>query len=204
MPALEAITGAGLEAAMITTDLTSAGDRSAGEVLGLAGLIGVPFFRPGNWKFSGPPAQLQRRIMGLAAYGRTSNIAMGIPNTAESGGAVQEIEAAIRPIDPLWVGYDFDPAAASAASPENLVPAFSVAKPRLKMVTARDCRSNLAPCPLGEGAVDWPRFFDLLARARFTGPISLRIEYQPGDELVAIRRDLAFLRKGLASAHGKE
>jgi L-ribulose-5-phosphate 3-epimerase len=197
MPALEAITGAGLEAAAISTPFRSEGDPETREVLGLAGLIGVPLFRPGGWNFAAPGPQLLRRIAGLASVARAGNMATAISNTVEPGGTVPEIEAVIRAFPPRWVGYDFDPAAASARGGSGaLDAAFQAAQPRLKMVTARDIRPGAStPCPLGEGIVDWRRVFDLLARAKFTGPISLRIGYQPADELEAIRRDLAFLRK---------
>ena len=33
-------------------------------------------------------------------------------------------------------------------------------------------------CPLGEGLVDWGKLFEALARARFTGPISLPVSYR--------------------------
>jgi sugar phosphate isomerase/epimerase len=77
------------------------------------------------------------------------------------------------------------------------------------MVTARDCYFSkeggawkLAECPLGEGMVDWPQFFATLARAGFTGPISLQVGYGPNDSLPAVRKDLAFLKKQRAAAYG--
>jgi L-ribulose-5-phosphate 3-epimerase len=82
-----------------------------------------------------------------------------------------------------------------------------LAMPRLKMVTARDCyfkkdgeKFKLQECPLGEGMVDWTGFFTTLARARFTGPISLQVGYEGG--LPAIKKDLAFLKKQVAGAYG--
>jgi sugar phosphate isomerase/epimerase len=57
------------------------------------------------------------------------------------------------------------------------------------------------PCPLGEGMVDWPKFFGMLARARFTGPISLHVEYNPADQVSAMQRDLEFVRKHIGAAY---
>src|ERR1051325_2505435 len=54
MPGLEAFTGIGLDVPMLTTGLTVA-DKDAEQILGLATYIGVPFFRPGHWKFGGSP-----------------------------------------------------------------------------------------------------------------------------------------------------
>ena len=211
MPALEAIAGAGLEVPIVTTALTGLADPTAGEILGLAGVVGVPFFRPGPWRFNAPSNTLLREIAGLAAAGRSTKVAMGIQNTNDPAGAtVANVTRTIRPLDPRWVGFDFDPTPAAAeGGPAAVAAAFAMAQPRLKMVTARDCRANrdpgaagsLTPCPLGEGAVDWPRFLGLLARAKFAGPITLQIDYAPPDTLAAIRRDLAFLRKHLEAAY---
>jgi sugar phosphate isomerase/epimerase len=199
MPALEALTGAGLEPALISTALTSGTDEAAGTILGLAGLIGVPLFRPGNWNFAGAGPRLLRQVASLATAGRANNMAIAIPVTVEPGGRIDEIEAIIRALDPVWVGYDFDPAAAWAqGGPDALAAAFRQVRPRLKMITARDLSPGaMAPCPVGQGIVDWRRVFELLSAARFTGPVSLTVEYRPEDELAAIRRDLAVLRKAM-------
>jgi sugar phosphate isomerase/epimerase len=49
--------------------------------------------------------------------------------------------------------------------------------------------------------VDWPKFFSVLAAARFTGPVSLHMEYEPADEMAAIVKDFEFLRKQVDSAY---
>jgi sugar phosphate isomerase/epimerase len=213
MPALEAMSGAGLEVPIISTALTTLADPTAGELLGLAAVIGVPFFRPGPWRFDAPPAALQRDIAGLAALGRSAKMSMGIPNTGgQAGATVANVLRVVRPLDPLWVGFDFDPSPAAAeGGPDAVAAAFALAQPRLKMVTVRDCRTPPdaaaagapVPCPLGEGLVDWRRFFGLLAETGFTGPITLQIDYQPPDKLAAIRRDLDFLRSNLEAAYGQ-
>ncbi|MBZ5725188.1 MAG: sugar phosphate isomerase/epimerase [Acidobacteriia bacterium] len=221
MPALEALTGAGLDVPMITTALTGL-DALAQEVLGLSGLIGVPFFRPGHWKLSGSPevehrlAQVQREIAGLASLGRATGMAMGIHNFAgePEGASVSDINRLIRPLDPRWVGFDFDAGFASQGAPGAMNVALSLALPRLKMVSLRDFQwaasadgaaegaRKTTPCPLGEGVVEWAPLFAALARARFSGPISLQVDYQPKDELAAIRRDLQFVRKQMSAAYG--
>jgi sugar phosphate isomerase/epimerase len=55
-------------------------------------------------------------------------------------------------------------------------------------------------CPIGEGMVNWPEVFRLLASAHFAGPLSLHLEYEPAD-MAAIARDLAFVKKQVAVAY---
>jgi len=218
MPALEALTGHGLDVPMLTTGLTTLQDKDSEQVLGLATYIGVPFFRPGHWKFTGSveiETQLpfvQRDVAGLAQLGRACKMAMGIHNYMEGaeGAAVADIDRVIRPIDPRWVGYDFDVGyAIREGGAAGFDAPLAVALPRLKMVTVRDFRWDQPadgarqpkPCPLGEGVVDFARFFAALAKARFAGPVSLPVDHSPAGELDAIKRDLAFVRKQIAAAY---
>lgn len=218
MPALEGFTGRGLDVPMITTALTSLEDKDAENLLGLSSYIKVPFFRPGHWKFTDSPAiemllgQVQRQIAGLAQLARATNMVMGIHNFVDGaeGAAVPDIARVIRPIDPHLVGYCFDAGYATVQSGSNgLTAALELALPRLKMVAVRDFKwdresggaSKMLPCPLGEGAVDWPKFFAALAKARFAGPVSLHIDYQPKAKTAAIRKDLAFLRQQIDAAY---
>jgi sugar phosphate isomerase/epimerase len=218
MPALEGFTGRGLDVPMITTALTSLEDPSAENLLGLSSYIKVPFFRPGHWKFTGSPAiemrlpLVQREVAGLAQLGRATNMVMGIHNFVEGseGAAVPDIARVIRPIDPHLVGYCFDAGYATAqGGPNGFAPALELALPRLKMVAVRDFKwdnaaggpPQMAPCPLGEGIVDWPKFFATLAKSRFAGPITMHLDYQPKSKTPAIRKDLAFLRHQIDAAY---
>jgi sugar phosphate isomerase/epimerase len=75
------------------------------------------------------------------------------------------------------------------------------------MIVLRDIRKEkeqTMPCPLGDGIVDWPAFFTALARARFSGPLTFRVDYRAENRLEAIRHDLEFARKQLNAAYQKE
>jgi len=219
MPALEAFTGIGLDVPMITTGLTKAQDRESEEVLGLATYIQVPFYRPGHWKFTGSVEiemqlpYVQRDIANMAQLGRYTKMAMGIHNYMDGaeGAAVADISRVIRPLDPQWVGYDFDVAYGTReGGAVGFEGPLGIALPRLKMVTVRDFKwdqpagsARIAkPCPLGDGVVDFGKFFAALAKTRFAGPITLPVDHSPAGEVEAIKHDLAFVRKQIAAAYG--
>jgi sugar phosphate isomerase/epimerase len=173
----------------------------------------------------------QREISMLAQIGHAAKMQIALHNATPNfvGSSVAELNAAIRPFDAV-VGFNFDAgyaaaysgpapggasagagdAAAVAAAKDAWLSALKLAVPRLKMATARDCKwakgadgsQTLTQCPLGEGMVDWPQFFGVLAKANFTGPITLQVDYAPKDELAAVRKDLAFLKKQRAAAYG--
>lgn len=191
--AIESMQGRGLEVPLITTNFLSATEPWARNVIYIAGGSGVPFFRGGYWRFPGARlAEMKTQIVGLAGVGRAYKMGMGVPNTAG--------ETVIADLDPNWVGYDFDPSQATPDLP------LERAMPRVKMFMLRDARrqnGQLTPCPLGDGIVDWGKFFDTLAHAKFSGPLTLQSDYPASDRLEAIRRDLDFARKHLGDAYQK-
>jgi L-ribulose-5-phosphate 3-epimerase len=219
MRAVEAVTGVGLDIPVISTAYTSLADPTIRNVAGIAGEMGVPVLKAGHWKY--PPgteiearlSEVQRDLSGLASLTRAVNMSLAIHNLAGEnfGAAVWDTNMIIRGTDPRTVGYDFDICSATA---EGGLGGWSIAQrlalPRLKMVTARDFVWSkdaagvwkFTPCPLGEGMVDWPKFFGMLARAKFAGPVSIQMDYQPKDELSAIRKDVDFMRKQVNTAYG--
>jgi hypothetical protein len=187
--AIEVISGEGFEVPVITTSFFSILEPWARNVLGLSGRSGVTYFRTGYSRFPERLAARRNEIAGLMSYGRAAEIGMAVPYPAG--------EALIRDLNPEWIGYDFD---TSQGSVEAVLP-------RLRMVRLRDARKDgngAVTCPLGQGMVDWAAFFGTLARARFSGPLTVTLAYQTADRLDALRRDTAFARQQLNAAYQKE
>jgi L-ribulose-5-phosphate 3-epimerase len=219
MRGIEAISGVGLDVPIISTSVTSGNDPNGRQILNIAGFMGIGLFRPGYWKYGNAPdlearlVEVQREILGLASVGRAYNVAMALHNASGDavGAGLWDVSGILRGIDPRWVGYDFDPGfATETAGVSGAGIVMRLAMPKLKAVTVRDFTWNkdaaggwkAAPCPLGEGMVDWRPFFAALARVRFVGPITIEVRYQAKDELNAFRRDLDFVRKQIAAAYG--
>ncbi len=218
--AIESIQSAGVQVPMITTDLTTAADPWARPVIAIAGRAGVPYFKPGYWRY--PPqgdieptlARVRSELALLVQLGRAYGMVCGFHNHSGAyvGEAVWDTRGLIADLDPKWVGYYFDPCHATA---EGGLGGWDVslrmALPRLKMVAMKDFRWEkqngqwkMQMCPMGEGMVNWPKVFGMLAAAKFTGPLSLHIEYNPADELAAIQRDLAWVKKQVDAAYAKQ
>ncbi len=217
MREIEAVSGVGLEVPIVTTSATSANDMFGRQVFAIAGFMKIPLIRSGTWRYgSGDPEarlnEVQRDVLMLASMARAYNMALCLPNAAGDavGAAVWDYAALFRGVDRTWAGYDFDPGGATqSGGPAGALNDLRIVLPRLKAVTMSDAAWTrdgagwkVTPCPLGEGSVDWGRFFSALAGARFTGPITLEMRYRPANELAAMRKDLEFIRKQIAAAYG--
>lgn len=216
---IEATTGSGVDVPALATTFTSASDATVRLAFAVGNEMGIPIFRPGEWKYGDAPdmeqrtAAVQREVMGFASLGSQAQMAIALHNGAGDafGASLWDIQMTIRTVNPRVIGYDFDIGYATAhGGAAGADAALRMALPRLKMATARDCFWSktadggwkLTECPLGEGMVDWPRFFATLARVRFTGPILLAVGYVVTDELGPIRKDLEFLKKQRAAVYG--
>lgn len=207
----------GLSVPMITTGLVTAADPAARPTLAAAGRLGVGCFKPGYWQYrtgDGVEARIsevRRDAAGLVQLAKEHSVAAGFHNHSGDyvGAAVWDIRAIIADLDPQWAGYYFDPCHATAEGGlAGWSLALRMALARLKMVAIKDfywektgAKWNMTMCPLGQGMVDWTRFFSMLAAARFSGPISLHVEYEPADMMAAIARDFAFARKQIDAAY---
>lgn len=222
--AVTTIKAEGLSVPMITTGLTSASDPTAKLILSTAGKLGIPFFKPGYYKYQLKSVYQELENFGveftaLTVLSRQTGVQCGFHNHEGNIGApLWDVARIIDRLDPKWVGYYFD---VRHAVVEGGVGGWKIATnlvaPRLKMIAVKDFyweKSakgwSVVNCPLGEGMVDWKQYFRLLRQADFRGPISLHLEYEiPGatasekekNTIVAAKRDLEFLKAKLLEAY---
>lgn len=207
--AVDALRKAGLDVPMITTELTSASNPAAVPTLKTAARLGIPFFKPGYWRYNAadPLARIKEvaaDIRGLAALAQEHRITMGLHNHSGTyvGEAVWDTWEMIRDLDPRWTGFYYDPGHAAI---EGGLGGHEVSQrlvtPRLKMVALKDFywkKDKSVWCPMGEGVVNWKQVFGEFAKAGYAGPMSLHLEYDGGMDVAArvaaVRKDLAFIR----------
>jgi L-ribulose-5-phosphate 3-epimerase len=214
--AVETIQSHGLAVPMITTGLVSPQDPAARPILSTAGRLKIPYFKPGYWNYRGRDvektiAAVRRDVEGLVEIGKEYGVAAGFHNHSGDyvGAVVWDTRAIISGMDPRWIGYYFDPCHATAeGGVYGWEIALRMAAPRIKMVALKDFfwareqgKWKMKMCPMGEGMVQWSKVFSILAAARFTGPLSLHLEYEAPDAIGAIARDFEFVKKQVAAAY---
>lgn len=222
--AVSAIKAEGLSVPMITTGLTSASDPTAKPILSSAGKLGIPFFKPGYYKYQFKDIHHELENFGieftaLTELSKQAGVQCGFHNHEGNIGApLWDVARIIDRLNPKWVGYYFD---VRHAVVEGGVGGWKIATnmvaPRLKMIAVKDfyweksaTGWRVVNCPLGEGMVDWKQYFKILRQVEFQGPISLHLEYEiPGltpsqkeeNTMIAAKRDLEFLKAKLLEAY---
>ncbi len=222
--AVAAIKAEGLAVPMITTGLTSASDPTAKPILSAAGKLGIPFFKPGYYKYEFKDVRRELEKFGvefaaLVELGKQAGVQCGFHNhDGNIGAPLWDVATVIDRLDPKWAGYYFDVRhAVVEGGSAGWKIATNLVAPRLKMIAVKDfyweksAKSwRIMNCPLGEGMVDWRQYFKLLRQANFHGPISLHLEYEiPGvteaakteNTITAAQRDLEFLKARISEAY---
>lgn len=223
----EALAKEGVSIPMISTGLLSNDDPAARPTLYTAAQLEIPFFKLGYYRYRNLANLVEEhravkpQLDSLAALAAHAKIQGGFHNHSGPylGSAVWDSWLLLEDVSPNAVGFYFDPCHATIEGGKaGWEISFHRVAPRLKMIACKDFfwekvggKWQATMCPLGQGMVDYPKFFQKLAAANFTGPISLHAEYKVEGAtasarhektLEAIARDYAYLKQEFGKAFG--
>jgi len=220
-PLVASIRKHGLEVPMITTDIVDTTTVNTTEILATMESLGIRYYRWGGYKWaSGKPytAQLEEmkpRMAKLAEWNARHHVcAMYHTHSGAGlvGASIWDLHILLKDLDPNAVGVNYD--AAHAVIEGGLggwINSFYITGPHLRgiavkdFVWAKDAKGGWKEewVPFGEGMVQAPKFFGMVATVKFAGPLQMHFEYPlttPEEHYQAMRRDLAKLRGYLAGA----
>lgn len=227
--AVEMIRKAGLDVPMIATDIISADNPLTEPLLKTAGQLGIKYYRTAYLKYNANSdvltdlARYAPQMQRLADLNQKYGIQGAYQNHAGSnvGAAVWDLHVLLKDIDPRWLGCQYDIKHAVAEGGMSWVNGLDVLKSRIGCVDIKDFvweekegKWHNEEVPLGEGMVDFKKYFSLLKQYGFSGPMSQHFEYALGGAetgkkqltidkslvLAAIKKDLNKLRSLLAKA----
>jgi sugar phosphate isomerase/epimerase len=226
--AFDALQSEGIELAMITTGLTSLNDPAARPTLNTAAQLKVPYWKLGYYRYrdlsklDDTLAEVKRQVEGLAAASQHAGIHGGFHNHSGTyvGAALWDHWWVLRDTDPQSIGFYFDPCHATIEGGEGgWQIGFQHLAKSIHMVAIKDFywekkggEWQAQMCPLGEGMVNFPKFFQMLAASGFSGPISMHVEYEieaPTEaarrekEVAAIQKDYAYLKQQVEKAFNR-
>ena len=229
-PLVATIRQHGLEVPMITTDITDDESAYANDVLGTASELGIHHYRWAQFKYtSNPPiakqlealciraarlAKLNARYRICAMYHTHSGIDL-------VGAPIWDLHEILNGLDPALVGVNYDIGHATVEGGfGGWIDSFRITGPYLRGIAVKDflwekdAHGEWRPAwkPLGQGMVRFPKFFEMVHAAQFSGPLQLHFEYPLGGAesgknpanrqqvFDAMKRDLNQLRSWLKQA----
>lgn len=217
--AVDALRRNGLKTAMITTSIGDVSDPLNRMVLETAAKLGFTHYRTG-W-YSHPEdrpipeslADFRVRIVELEQFNRDTGIRGGYQNHAGNyvGASIWELWELLRERDPEWMGCQYDIRHALVEGGLSWPQGLRLIYPAIQTIIAKDVRWAVIDgtwqpenVPIGEGMIDWVRYFGLLKKYQVAVPLSLHLEYPLGgaehgareitvarsEVVAAIKRDL--------------
>lgn len=201
--AVAAIRDAGCLVGMLTTGLTKP-DAKARAVFAAARAVDVPRLKAGYYRYAF--ADVRRELAdassdfrGLVAMAGEARVTLAYHNhSGYIGAPVWDALQMIEGLPATATGLYFDVRHATVEGGEaGWRVALQMAAPHLRMLAMKDFyweksregRWRVVDCPIGEGMVDWKTFGAELRRARFSGPISIHVEYEPGGRTPVEKRE---------------
>lgn len=198
--AVEAMKQAGLQVPMMTTAITNATDPHTEPVLKTAAEQGIRYYRMGYLRYrddESPADTLRGYREQLAALGEL-NAKYGLHGAYQNhsgtrvGGPVWDLWILLegQNADVLGCQYDIRHAVVEGGTAwplglRQLQPYIRTTVLKdFKWAQDEDGRWRIRNTPIGEGMVDFGRYFEQVREAEISGPISVHFEYEmPEDDL---------------------
>lgn len=183
---------AGLTIPMMACGFNDVNEPFAKDVLKTAAAVGVKYYRPLWFKYDeAAPLRDQwpafrAKFEGLAALNRELGLCTAYQNHSGTGvGApLWDLVEIFRGLDPQFTGSQYDIRHATVEGAESWPLALRQLAPHIRCTTAKDFiwtktdgKWVIENVPLGQGLVNFKKYFALLKQLGITGPISLHVEY---------------------------
>lgn len=214
---------AGLALPMVTTGIADTRSPHAESILKTVSALGIPRYRWGGFRYTDAGslpdqlAELKPRVAELEEMNRKYKLcAMYHTHSGlnEVGASMWDLWTLVKDRDTRWISVNYDVAHATVEgglgdwvhSTRLLVP-FTKGIAVKDFHWAKDANGEWKPrwCPLGEGMVDFKRYFAMMKQANFSGPLQLHVEYplggaEHGEHTISVEKDVVFaaLRRDLA------
>ncbi len=223
--ATEALKEVGFRPDLWTTNVTDVDNPLDQKVLETASKLGYQCYRTGWLKYPldrdiQESMELYRKqFKKLAQLNQQLGLAGGYQNHAGKnyvGAAIWDTHQILEGISPEHLGFQYDIRHATVEGGTSWETALRLVKDQINSLVIKDFKWEQVDgkwkpvhVPLGEGMVDFKRFFQLLKEYQINVPVSLHVEYDLGgaekgkaeisipqeEVLEKIEKDLRFLRE---------
>jgi len=219
---------------MLTTAIDNADDPLTTRILKTASSLGIKHYRMGWGHYDNSRSveenikSMQVKLSKLALLNEKYSISGEYQNhsgvAAEGiyfGGAIWDIEMVLKEINSPWLGSQYDIYHATVEGANTWPVGLKLISPFIRSIDIKDFKwiekdgkMRSEAVPLGEGMVDFRRFFSFLKEKNLEIPVSLHYEYPLGgaengaskltmdsnNVVSAMKKDLSFLKNQLHDA----
>jgi L-ribulose-5-phosphate 3-epimerase len=221
--AVEIIRKAGLKVVMITTAINNPDDPFTEPILKTAGALGISCYRMGWISYNDKLSMEENmkdhrsRMTKLASLNKKYKIRGDYQNHSgmSFGSPVWDLWAVLKDLDGQWIGSQYDVRHAMVEAANSWPLGLKLLKSHVRSMDIKDFiwskgqnGWHAETVPLGEGMIDFKKFFKLLKEYTIQGPYSLHFEYALGgaesgaksitipkeEVFAAMKRDLQSLR----------
>ncbi len=218
--AVEAMKKAGKEVAMITTSILKAEDPHAYATLKTAGQLGIKYYRMGWYNYVTSKSvefnlsMIDVELQKLIALNKQFKIKGAYQNHAGEnvGSAVWDMGMLLHKINSPWMGMQYDIRHATVEGANSWTKSFDYVKPYINTLDVKDFiwsnqegKWEAKNVPLGEGMINFDKYFSLIATLPIEIPLCVHFEYplggaEHGDRKITMdaKEILDFMKKDLA------
>lgn len=190
--AMEAFRKKDLVVPMMASNVNNAEEDIHQRVLKSASKEGIQFYRMGYLSYGDQP--ILQTLQGHASQMQKLaelNDELGITGVYQNhsggrvGGPVWDVWHVLKDIDPDLIGVQYDVRHATVEGGYSWPRGMELLTPWIGNLVFKDFiwKKNdkgewrATSVPLGEGMVDWPKFFELLKQWNVSGPVTMHYEY---------------------------
>ncbi|MBX2871217.1 MAG: sugar phosphate isomerase/epimerase [Saprospiraceae bacterium] len=193
--AVEAVRGQGLLATHMVSNLLNVEHKTSQQVLSAASEAGIKHYRLGYYSFSKNGSipqdikEANKQFKRLAKWNKKLGLKGAYQNHSGTkiGASIWDIWQILKGIDPAYAGCQYDIRHAVVEGGKSWEIGLRLIKDHIHSIVAKDFRWekkggkwNLLNTPLGEGMVDFKKYFSLLKKYNIKVPVSLHLEYPIG------------------------
>ncbi len=217
--AIEAVKKAGLNVYMITTAITDAESPLAESILKTASSLGVSYYRMGWIQYDSKISMddnlksIQKRLRLLAELNKKYNMEGHYQNHSGTsfGSPIWDLWMVLKELNSPWIRSQYDVLHAVVEGANSWTLGLNLLKPYIGTLDIKDFRwgqkdgkSVSEVVPLGEGVIDYKKYFKLIKEYNIEVPFSMHYEYplggaENGAKVISMRKDevLSSMRKDL-------
>ncbi|MFW6277199.1 MAG: TIM barrel protein [Prolixibacteraceae bacterium] len=222
--AFRALQKNGVGSNMITTRITDADDKHTVPILKTMADLGIRYYRMGYLKYDENKSVIQNldnhkiTLEKLEKLNRKYGVTANYQNHAGTnvGGPVWDLYHLLKDRDPEYMGVQYDVRHATVEGGNSWPIGMKLLSEWIGTTDIKDFVWNkndegkwhVKNVPLGEGMVDFPKYFELYEKMNVQGPVSIHYEYDLGgaehgsrnpsmskEEIASwLERDLRFLK----------